>query len=142
MDERKQRTVTAALVVVCLLLALSLTFNAVFFGQMQRLKNPEDESVVGTFLAGREWDVENSSYIVFQQDGSYVRYKQFEVLEEGDYLDEGQGFFALALAPGESGQGGRVVYNGSDEVVLVDAEGGAELFVRISETPTFINVHV
>lgn len=140
MDVRKQRAVTAALCVVSLLLALSLTFNAVFFGQMRRLKNPEDEAVVGTFLAGREWDAENSSYIVFQQDGSYVRYKQFEVLETGGYSDEGAGLYALT--PAGSGQGGRVVYNGSDEVVLVDSGGDTELFVRISDIPSFSNVRV
>lgn len=140
MDGRKQRAVTSALIVISLLLALSLTFNVVFFGQMQRLKNPRDKSVVGTFLMGNELDVDNSAYMVFQQDGKYVLYKQFEVLEKGSYSDEGQGFYALT--PAGSGQGGRVVYNGSDEAVLVDSGGGTELFVRISDIPTFINVKV
>lgn len=76
-------------------------------------------------------------YLVFDPDGRFFRYVQFEMLGEGTYTGQGSQIYTLS---GESGQNDWVVCT-PDGVYLFDSnQNQAQFFRKCSDVPTFINV--
>lgn len=120
---------------VFLVVSLCLNIGLLVFAFYQKPQPPN--SIIGTYCSGAEVSP-NSNYLVFETDGSYTLYKQFELLEEGGYVAEATNVYALTA---QDGAAHSVVYeDGSDTLYYNGFDNSIEVFSKISQTPTFINL--
>lgn len=79
----------------------------------------------------------DGEYLVFDPEGRFFRYVQFEMLDKGTYTGQESQIYTLS---GESGQNDWVVCT-PEGVYLFDANQNlAQFFRKFSDVPTFINV--
>lgn len=123
--------------IVSAILALSLCANVVLITLIALGDSPKQ--VVGTYCTGDEKDPA-TRYIVFERDGKYVVYKQFEHIETGSYSEDGSGNGVYMLTNTDADAKRFVVFNGSDQIYFFDPVSGITTFSRISETAAYINL--
>lgn len=101
-----------------ILLCVSIMGNLFLAGLLLR-PEPAKSPVTGTYLAGMPGVPDpDAQYFVFTYDGTYARYQQFHMLEEGRYAAGYDGVYRLTP----------------------DGGGTALVFTRVSDTPMYINV--
>lgn len=121
--------------IAILLLVISLIINAVL--SMNLLDQNKPKSIIGTYCTGTGQN-KNDKYIVFQQDGSYTSYMQFQLIEEGNYeITDNNSYL---LQPSENSEGKHVIYNEQNFVYYIDSQSNITIYDKISSTPTFINI--
>lgn len=127
----KKQLVVHVLLIISLLLNIGLLVFA-FYQKPQPLV-----SITGTYIAGAEVSPD-CNYLVLQADGSYVLYKQFELLEEGCYMPEAANIYALTA---QDGAARSVIYeDGADTLYVTGLDNSIVVFSKISQMPTFINL--
>ncbi|MEA5142698.1 MAG: hypothetical protein VB023_03865 [Oscillibacter sp.] len=111
------------------MLVLSLTANLVF--TVLTLSHPPEKQIIGTYSMGDpSMPTDTTVYLAITMDGTYTLYRQFVLLEEGEFnLNEN----SILL---NSGSG---YYDRRDTIVLWNDEK-INVFTRISDIPEFINV--
>ena len=122
------------------LLLLSLTANAV---QYVTARKREVGALIGTYCSQTDNPGEGE-YYVFLEDHRYVKYRQFQLLEQGTYSKDtrqldGQGIFKLQS---ESGEMVAQILQMEDAVYSFQSDGEILSYSKISDTPTFINVEM
>ena len=120
-----------------ILLCVSILVNLFLLGLLIRPELPETP-VTGTYLAGVPgFPDPDAQYFVFAYDGSYARYQQFRMLEEGRYAAVCDGVYSLT--PDGSGNA-YAVFAADGERVFYDEDRTPLVFTRVSDTPMYINV--
>lgn len=124
------------IVLLVVVLAISLAGNIVLMGPNTL---PRTASIVGTYLSNdNPWEWEIAEYLVFEREGAYTRYRQFEILEEGTYEEAAAGVYSLH-PDGSAAVTAQAVFT-DDVVYAFDTEGMVIPFPRMSDIPTFINL--
>lgn len=118
------------LILVCI---LSVTYNIIQNSYIYKMQNV---SVLGTYCNGAQESPE-SEYLVFMQDGTYWRYRQFHVLEQGAYTEADNSIYILNSNDGTTLS---QVLCAADQVYLIGADGGISIFSKLDDTPYLINV--
>lgn len=110
-------------------LVLSLTANLVF--TVLILSHPPEKQIIGTYCMGDpSMPTDTTVYLAITIDGTYTLYRQFVLLEEGEFhLNEN----SILL---NSGAG---YYDRRDTIVLWN-DGEINVLTRISDVPEYINV--
>lgn len=123
--------------IVSVILALSLCANVVLITLITLEESPKQ--FVGTYCTGDEKNP-TTLYIVFERDGKYVVYKQFEYIETGNYYKDGSsnGVYILTMTDSEAKR--FVAFNGSDQIYYFNPDNGITVFSRISEIAVYINL--
>ena len=121
-----------------ILLCVSIMGNLFLAGLLLR-PEPAKSPVTGTYLAGIPGVPDpDAQYFVFTYDGTYARYQQFHMLEEGRYAAGYDGVYRLT--PDGSGSARSVFVADGERVFYPDGDGTALVFIRVSDTPMYINV--
>jgi len=118
---------------VILLLAVLLLCSVVI--NLIQMQEPSGVPVVGTFLHADQGPI--GLYLVFERDGSFAQYRQFEVPERGTYISVGDGIYTLQSRTGDVIT--QVLYRG-EHIYMFTPDGEIMVFFRFSEIPTFINI--
>jgi hypothetical protein len=126
-----------AFVIVTILLVLSLVYNIIQQKSIyEHILKPQYSTVVGTYCSGAQESPE-SEYLVFMQDGTYWRYRQFHVLGQGTYAEADNNIYILNSNDGTTLS---QVLCTADQVYLIDADGGISIFSKLDDTPYLINI--
>lgn len=113
------------------LLALSLIGNLIWL--CISIAPKEEKSIVGSYCdedPGSYAAADHGEYLVFTQDGTYTRYRQFEVLERGTYRWEKPVFYLEESAGYFDGKNTVILFNGQETTA----------YSRFSDVPNYINV--
>lgn len=119
------------------LLAISVCLNVVVIRKSNFLY--KEMTVVGSFSTFPPSipSSEGQLYLTLDYDGKYLIYRQFEVIDSGNYQIEEKklSFYGKTNFAG--------YYDGSDEIVFFDSMNNEILcFLRYSNLPEYINVKV
>ncbi len=123
---------SGAIIALSLCLLLSVTLNIVQLVSRGR----EYQNIVGTYCTGNGM-VETDEYLVFERNGAYSRYRQFQMLERGGYTARGESVYILTSADGTNTI--QILYK--DKAVYQFEELRITIFKQLSDTPTYINVN-
>lgn len=119
---------------------LSLVFFCVCIVLAVMCFAPSVYSPYGAYAAGDGLSAE-TVYLVLQKDGSYVRYRQFELLEKGRasiaHTDKDVAVLYLCA---EDGAPILTAVCGSDKVFLLDGAQGGMVFKKASEDAFYLNI--
>jgi len=118
---------------IILLLAFLLLCSIVV--NLIQMREPSPLPIVGTFLHADQGFA--GLYLVFEHDGSFAKYRQFEVPERGTYIPAGAGIYTLQSRAGDFIT--QVLYRG-EHIYMLTPDGKIMVFLRIDTVPTFINV--
>lgn len=100
------------------------------------LPKNDTKSPIGTYCTGNGIS-ENDRYLVLQKDGSYVLYKQFELIEKGNYWSNDSSIYSLI--PESDSLEHSIVYN-TDTIYFFDSYRGVIIYTKIDSVPTYINL--
>ncbi len=107
------------------------------------------KDIRGTFISVSDlskippYNGPNTQYFVFDREGKFYKYKQLGVLEKGTYKNTHDDVYLISLKD-ENGDNinYHIVYNTSEHLYFYDnKEDDIFKFSRISDIPTFLNVH-
>lgn len=124
----------------CIILSLaviafvSICANIVLYCHIGNKRNVD---VLGTYCCGEQVS-EDAEYFAIMKKGKYVWYRQFEKLDEGQYIQEKEEIYSLQSD--EENQGVSHVWFAKDRLFHCDSEGEIEIFEKISDMPGLINV--
>ncbi len=96
------------------------------------------KSVVGTYCAGDQKS-EDAKYIALQNDGGYIIYEQFNLIEKGSYKKEHENIFSLTPENKDEIMQW-IIYNERDLIYYINSLDSPAVFSRISDIPTYINL--
>lgn len=93
-------------------------------------------NIVGTYCTGDEKN--DGEYLAFQNDETYIHYKQFNVLSKGTYIKEENNIYTLKTD--EQLNEYQIVF--SDGVVYCCGSNSIiKVYKKISDTPVLININ-
>lgn len=122
-----------SLIAVCV---FSILLN---IASAQRIFEAVTPSIQGTYCTNdASMPSADNEYIAFMENGTYVKYRQFHILEQGNYRKEKDGIYAVTSSSGMESQ---VVCVG-EKVYLSGEKRTLTAYVKFSDTPTLINVHL
>lgn len=98
-------------------------------------KNYSD-NIVGTYCYGEEKD--NGEYLTFLDDKTYIHYKQFSVLDEGNYFEDYENIYILKA--NEQLNEIKIIFIG-DTIYYNNADNDIKVYKKISNTPMLININ-
>lgn len=127
----KKNSIVLVLVIV---LTVSLLANGILLGI---IFDTSEKSIVGTYCTNGG-KVPDGKYIVFEPNGDYVIYKQFELIEKGRYTAAENHIYTLKQAE-SGGEPCNAVFNNSD-VIYFSSDNKVETLSKISDVPTYINL--
>jgi hypothetical protein len=137
MFENSNRNNKVILIILAALLCVSVTVNIV---QYCFATADSRENIVGTYLTGteNEFPSEDDEYILFYSDGKYMRYRQFQIFDEGTYTVGDDNIVELVSRDDAAKtyalwQGKQLFYTGSNN--------GSFLFKKVDDIPSEINVN-
>lgn len=111
------------------MLVLSLTANMVF--TVLTLSHPPEKQIKGTYCMGDpSMPTDTTVYLAIAIDGTYTLYRQFVLLEEGEFLLKENSIFLNSVSG---------YYDQRDTIVLWN-DGEINVFTRISDVSEYINV--
>ena len=116
--------------ILAVLLLCSVVIN------LFQMREPVRASVVGTFLHGEQGLT--GIYLVFTRDGGFMKYRQFEIIDVGEYPSIGDGIYTLQSNEGYPNTK-KVLYR-EGRLYLFEQNGELTVFNRLSTMPSFINV--
>lgn len=120
------------------ILFASLCFNVVLV--VHTFYKSPNESIIGTYRTG-DGIVKSDKHLVFLPDCSYVLYKQFELIEKGNYKDNIINDISVYSLISEDETSEHIIlYNSSDAIYFFDDYNGFMTFTKISSTPSFVNL--
>jgi hypothetical protein len=95
------------------------------------------QNIVGTYATGaeNEFPSEDDEYIIFDNEGTYMRYRQFEIFDKGTYKKSNENVVTLVSQDATTyafWQGKQLFYTGSNN--------GSFIFKKIDDMPVKINV--
>ena len=79
--------------------------------------------------------VKNNTYIVFEENGEYTLYRQFEILSQGTYTDDGE-TNTVTLSDGNS-----LNYNRDYKILNCVFDDAEYKFEKFSNTGVYINAY-
>ncbi|WP_312650435.1 hypothetical protein [Aminipila sp.] len=126
-----------AKVIVVTIFVLILCFNYVKTkAELNQLLMKKD--IKGSYaVQDVQMPISDNEYLVFQ-DGSFYRYKQFELLDKGTYENDHEDIYKL-----KSGDTDQYVICSNEKVYYYDLErNNISIYYKFSDMPTFINVNV
>lgn len=125
----KNRVVSFILLVA---LIISLAINT------YTLTSHKDYSgnIVGTYCCGEEKD--NGEYLTFRDDKTYIHYKQFSVLDEGNYVEDYENIYILN--ENEQSNEIKIIFIG-DTIYYNNADNDIKVYKKLSNTPMLININ-
>lgn len=113
-----------------ILVLVLLATNAKTKLELMKYENPK---ITGTYSIG---SVQETTYAVFLNDGSYYRYRQFQLLDRGTYEESSQRVYTI-----HSQRGKRYDAVLSGDRVFLPWDGEEVVgFERISDVGMFINL--
>ena len=118
-------------------LAASLLANLVLLGLL--LRPPQRPDVSGAYALGTEVSTltEDDRYLVMYDDGGYLLYQRYQVLDSGRYSVEDKG--ARFRFTSDRGQGSYLaVFARPDTLYLPDRDTGIGIYSRHMDTSTII----
>jgi hypothetical protein len=123
-----------AVIVLAVILGLSLVGNII---QYCVYTAGSQQSIVGTYETGvnNEFPSEDDETIIFVDDGSYMRYKQFQIFEEGTYQVGADNIVELVSQDKTT----HAVWQGK-KLFYFESDNGSYLFEKVSNTPMKTNV--
>jgi hypothetical protein len=132
-DRKKKLTV----IVLAVLLCASLTLNVV---QYCFLTADSHQRIVGTYMTGAqsEFPSADDEYLIFLSDDTYMRYRQFQIFEEGTYQVDADRVVELVSQDRKNTT--HAVWKG-EQLYYFESDNGRYLFEKISDMPTMINVN-
>lgn len=116
--------------IILIILILIILILILFILNVEKQVN---KNIVGTYIMG-EAITGDAEYFVFDNNNYYCRYKQFDVLEEGEYEKIHDNIYVLNNKSKE-----HIVKN-NDEIYYFNQEE-VYFYSRIDDAPIFINVH-
>lgn len=129
----KAKRIFSILLIMSLL--MNLVFGCTYFF-------PEVVTIYGTYSSDKE-GLSDCQYIIFNQDGTCCRYKQFQIIEYGQYQIKYleniiyiQSFFNVE----NSIEYNMFISNNSKKLYLIQDGKDFISFEKISSVPTYINV--
>jgi hypothetical protein len=131
-DRKKKLTV----IILAVLLCASLTLNVV---QYCFLVADSRQHIVGTYMTGvqNEFPSADDEYIIFLSDDAYMRYRQFQIFEEGTYQVDADNIVELVSQDRKNTT--HAVWKG-EQLYYFESDNGRYLFEKISDVPAAINV--
>lgn len=126
--------------VLLVLLLLSLIMNVV---QYVAHKQPPKSLPVGTYCTSEGTPLEGE-YYVFQEDYVFVKYRQYEFIEEGVYSHifyEGNDYGLFSLESNAQDRTAQVLIQDRKLFEFCD-DGKIHVYTKISDTPTFVNIDI
>lgn len=120
--------------VVVVLLAISLITNLYLITYNSVEKKI---SIVGTYCSGKQ-ELENTEYITFDKNGKYIMYKQFEVLEKGNYSLQKEKVISLESSDNSITN---VLMGEGSVIYYIDKMSDIKCLNKISDIPTYININ-
>lgn len=123
--------------IIITVLVISLAANIILSICLANGKS--EKPIRGTYCTGNG-PTDTNQYIVFEQNGVYGMYRQFESLEKGSYEPEGRDMIYL-LSPSGDMHSECIVYDGADTIYIYNlSENQLEVYERISEEAVYVNV--
>lgn len=94
-----------------------------------------DGFIIGSYISEASENT-NSHYLVFDKGNKFYRYKQFELLDEGTYLDYDDNVYLL-----EGLNGNNWLTKNDDTIYFFDHQrNDLNSFTKINDVPLFINL--
>lgn len=124
----KKITILTSLLVVSSL--LNIVLLCILF-------QPNSNSIIGTYCTGTGRN-EHDNYIVFQSDGLYTIYTQFNIIEKGTYTIEDTNIYLLQSK--DNGEKKYVIWNGANLIYCFGIEGTIITYDKVDSTPMYINL--
>lgn len=121
--------------ILILFLSFSVCVNIALLWFLYHKNTPTN--LTGTYIS-RGTTSEESRYLVFEKDGTYLFYEQFHILSSGTYTTEQDTVYRLKEKSAQNQY--YVVYDGHDIAYLFSARNGIQLFQRSSDLPTYVNI--
>lgn len=129
MSTQKRKVVT---VLTCALLLVLVALFAVYSSHRQKADN-----VFGTYSTNAN-QPEDGEYYVLQSDGNYMKYRQFQILEQGSCRSdayEGAHIITLSQDVNE-----KQILHTNSQLYEFNADGTIAVYSKISEQSVYINV--
>lgn len=132
----KKITINLVIIVLLLLfLAILLSYTLKLNTELKYYKKASN--IVGTYMANtpETGDAEYLTFIDDNGDNTYFKYKQFQILEKGNYISEDTDIFTLENNSSRT----QIVYK--KNIYIYDSLKKEYLvYVKISDNPIFINI--